>query len=233
MAQLSTVPDFAIILMQPQGLPFTRNENKDAIYVLPSKECQALHIMCTSNDFDTFAKLMDIARTNDLWHPVLGMCYPTIAPQINCDQDILDRYIRVIEIHQSVQTCYAKTVISGLSNVDREFTLCKDNGTTATFTACTLLSHIKVWDRTPEKFVPVFLCLLCHDDHRYHAYFLGGNEHIRDYVDEFMKCPGPQLCFYLLKCHFLLSDVSRFIHTVFNLEQQALCSRAKYSTKNT
>lgn len=82
-----------------------------------------------------------------------------------------------------------------------------------------------------KKSVPVFLCLLHRDDHRFHAYYPGGNDHIRDYVDEFRKCPGPYLYFYLLKRRFLLSDVSKFFRTVFNLEQQAMCSQAKYNQK--
>ena len=123
------------------------------------------------------------------------------------------------------------TVISGLTDVDREFLLHKDDGTTATITARKLLAHIKVWDPTVEKFVPVFLCLLRRDDHRYHAYFPGGNDVIKTYVDTFRQCPGPQLYFYLLKRRFLIGEVSKFIRSVFNLEQQALCSRAKYNKK--
>ena len=185
--------------------------------------------MCNAMDFDGFAKLTEIAKENDLWRPSFGMCYPTIAPLAGCDDDRLDRYVRMIDIHESVQRCYANTVISGLSNVDKEFTLRKDDGSTATISARKLLAHIKVWDPIPEKYVPVFLCLLRRDDRRFHAYFPGGNDTIQAYVDEFRKCPGPQLYFYLLKRRFLHGEASRFIRAVFNLEQQALCSRAKYS----
>lgn len=135
----------------------------------------------------------------------------------------------MVNIHESVQRCYANTVISGLLNVDKVFTLRKDDGSTATFTARQLISHIKVYDPIPRKSVPVFLCLLRRDDLRYHAYFPGGNKVIKTYVDAFRQCPGPQLYFYLLKRRFLLGDVSKFIRSVFNLEQQTLCSRAKYN----
>ena len=138
----------------------------------------------------------------------------------------------MVEIHESVQRCYANT-LSGLSDVDREFTLCKDDGTSPTINDRTLLAqHIKVWDPVSEKFVPVFLCHLCCDDQCYHAYFPGSNDTIKEYVEAFPKCPGPQLYFYLLnKCRFLHDDVSKFIRLVFNLEQQALCSCAKYNKK--
>lgn len=227
----TTIPDFAIILTQPQGLPYVAQDNSEEKYTPPSKERRSLHIMCNTMDFEGFAKLTEVAKENDLWRPSFGMCYPTIVPQSDVDDDRLERYIRMIEIHESVQHCYTNTVISGLSNVDREFTLRKDDGSTATFTARKLLSHIKVYDPIPEKFVPVFLCLLRRDDHRFHAYFPGGNQSIQTYVDEFRKCPGPQLYFYLLKRRFLHGDVSKFIRSVFNLEQQALCSRAKYNKR--
>jgi hypothetical protein len=226
-----TIPDFAIILTQPQGLPYVAQDDSNEKYTPPAKERRCLHVMCNSSDFEGFAKLTEVAKANDLWRPSFGMCYPAIVPQVDCDPDRLDRYIRMIDIHESVQRCIANTVISGLSNVDKQFTLRKDDGTTATFTARELLAHIKVWDPIPQKFVPVFLCLLRRDDHRFHAYYPGGNGNIQTYVDDFRKCPGPQLYFYLLKRRFLHGDVSKFIRSVFNLEQQALCSRAKYSKR--
>jgi hypothetical protein len=217
-----------IILTYPQGLLYIAKE--DTKYTPPSRERHCLHIMCTSSDFDEFAKLTEIAKTNDLWQPAFGMCYPTIAPQVGGNDEKLDRYIQMVEIHESVQHCYANT-LSGLSNVDREFTFRKDDGTSATINVRKLLAHIKVWDPVPEKFVPVFLCLLCCDDQRYHAYFPGGNDTIKEYVEAFRKCPGPQLYFYLLKHRFLHGDVSKFIRLVFNLELHALCSCAKYNKK--
>lgn len=223
------IPDFAITLGQPQGLPFVRNEGAVDKYIPPPKERRSLHIMCSTSDFEVLAKLTEHAKTQDLWRPSFGMCYPTIAPQIDCDEDRLERYVQMVNIHESVQRCYANTVVSGLCNVDKEFTLRKDDGNTATFTARQLLSHIKVYDPVARKTVPVFLCLLRRDDLRYHAYFPGGNEEIRAYVEAFRRCPGPQLYFYLLKRRFLLGDVSRFIRSAFNLEQQTLCSRAKYN----
>lgn len=225
-----SIPDFAVILIQPQGLPYVKMD--DAVdYNPPSRERRSLHITCASSDFEGFARLTHVAKENDLWRPLFGMCYPTIAPQVDTDPEKLDRYVRMVEIHESVQRCYTNTVISGLTNVDRDFTLRKDDGTTATFSARKLLAHIKVWDPIPERSVPVFLCLLRCNDQRYHAYLPGGNEAIQSYVDEFRKCPGPQLYFYLLKRRFLHGDVSKFIRTVFNLEQQTLCSRAKYNKK--
>ena len=223
------LPDFAIILQYPQGLPYVAKD--DADYSPPSRERRSLHIMCASSDFDGFATLTEVAKANDLWRPSFGMCYPTIAPQVGGDDEKLDRYVRMIEIHESVQQCYANTPISGLSNVDREFTLCKDDGTSATFNVRKLLTHIKVWDPVLENYIPVFLCLLRCDDRCYHAYFPGGNDVITTYVEAFRKCPGPQLYFYLLKRRFLHGDVSKFIRSVFNLEQQALCSRAKYNKR--
>jgi hypothetical protein len=191
------IPDFAVILSQPQGLPITRNDNEVDKYIPPPKEHRSLHIMCSTADFDGFAKLTEHAKTLDLWRPSFGMCYPTIAPQIDCDEDILERYVHMVSTHESVQRCYNNTVVSGLLNVDKEFTLRKDDGSTATFTARQLLSHIKVYDPIANKMVPVFLCLLRRDDLRYHAYFLGGNEDITAYVEAFRRCPGPQLYLYL------------------------------------
>lgn len=223
------IPDFAVILNYPQGLPITRTEGEEDKYIPPPKERRALHIMCSTSDFEGFAKLTEYAKEQDLWRPVFGMCYPTITPQVDADEAKLERYIQMISIHESVQRCYANTVISGLLNVDKAFTLRKDDGSSATFTARQLISHIKIYDPIPKKHVPVFLCLLRRDDLRYHAYFPGGNDVIKRYVDAFRQCPGPQLYFYLLKRRFLLGDVSKFIRSVFNLEQQALCSRAKYN----
>ena len=159
-ASTTVVPDYAIILAHPQGLQYTATDNTEEKYTPPAKERRSLHVMCNAIDFDGFAKLTKIAKENDLWRPSFGMCYPTIAPLAGCDDDCLDRYVRMIDIHESVQRCYANMVISGLSNVDKEFTLRKDDGSMATISARKLLAHIKVWDPIPEKYVPVFLCLL-------------------------------------------------------------------------
>ena len=228
-ANTITLPDFAIILTYPQGLPYVAKDDTD--YTPPSRDRRSLHVMCASSDFEGFAKLTEVAKTNDLWRPSFGMCYPTIAPQVGVNEEKLDRYVRMVEIHELVQQCYASTPISGLSNVDKEYTLRKDDGTSATFNVRKLLAHIQVWDPIPERHIPVFLCLLRCDDRRFHAYFPGGNDAISTYVEAFRKCPGPQLYFYLLKRRFLHGDVSKFIRSVFNLEQQALCSRAKYNKK--
>ena len=224
-----TLPDFAIILTYPQGIPYVAKEDND--YTPPSRHRRCLHVMCASSDFDGFAKLTEVAKSNDLWRPSFGMCYPTIAPQVGVNEEKLDRYVRMVETHESVQQCYASTPISGLSNVDQEFTLRKDDGTSACFNVRKLLAHIQVWDPIPERNIPVFLCLLRCDDRRYHAYFPGGNDVTTEYVEAFRNCPGPQIYFYLLKRRFLHGDVSRFIRSIFNLEQQALCSRAKYNRK--
>lgn len=51
------IPDFAVILSQPQGLPYVRNEGEANKYTPPPMERRSLHIMCSTSDFEGFAKL--------------------------------------------------------------------------------------------------------------------------------------------------------------------------------
>lgn len=224
------LPDFAVICMQPQGLPFVAKE-KNEKYEPPAGERRAIHIMCQATDYERLACLVSIAKGRNRWTQAFGMCYPTETPNTSSSDEELNHYVRMVESHQSIEMCYGSIPLTGLLRADDEFSLAKDDGTTALVSIKKIISVIDLFDADADSFVPVFFCVVQHDDKRFHAYYPGGNPLHRAFITEWKKCPGPQIYYFLLKRKFLPKEVSRFIRKTFSVAQQSLCAKAKYNRR--
>jgi hypothetical protein len=224
------LPDFAVITMQPQGLQYVAPV-KGEPYVPPSRNRQALHIMCAVHDYERLSALTRRAKDEGRWLQAFGLCHPTDTPEAGASLDVTEHYKRMVECHQSVQMCSASMLISGLLQANALYTLRKDDGSTAEVSVSKILSLIELYDTDQDKFCKVFLCTVLHDDKRYYAYYPGGHPLFRSYVTSFKACPGPQIYFFLIKHRFLPADVCAFIRKTFSVAQQSMCSTAKYNRR--
>lgn len=227
---LNNWPDFAIVCMQPQGLPYVAKDRNEK-YEPPARERRAIHIMCRADDYERLARLVTVAKGKGLWTQALGMCYPAETPDMSTPDEEISRYVRMVESHQSIEMCYGSIPLTGLLRADDEFRQMKDDDTTALVSVKKIISLIELFDSEQDTFVPAFFCTIQHDDKRFHAYYPGGNPLHKAFVAEWKKCPGPQIYYFLLKRKFLPKDVARFIRKTFSVSQQSLCAKAKYNRR--
>jgi hypothetical protein len=227
-------PKFAVTSEQPTGMPYEApSEGKQRAYVPPPMERRALHIMCHKNDYTRLATLTMIAKAKKMWLKELGMCYPTEAPDYTFSKTDVNKYVKMVDVHESVQMCYGTNTISGLTDPGVQSTLRRKTGEPISISVRQIMRMIT----TPRQIIngkvvpgnPVWIGVLLTDSGKYTGYYAGANKKHQQFASDFVKCPAAQIYFFLVRHGVVQRDVDKFIRSNFNLQQVRLIGQARWN----
>lgn len=227
-------PKFAVTSEQPTGMPYEPpSKGKERVYVPPPMERRALHIMCHKKDYTRLATLIMIAKAKKMWLKELGMCYPTEAPDHTFSKTDVNKYVKMVDVHESAQMSYGTNTILGLSDPGVQSLLRREIGDPISISVRQIMRMITM----PRQIIngkvvpgkPVWLGVLLTDNGKYTGYYAGANKKYQQFAADFAKCPAAQIYFFLVRHGVMQRDVDKFIRNNFNLQQVRLISQATYS----
>ena len=179
--------------------------------------------------------LLSEAKDRELWSHMFGEAAFTIKmvpPAAQGEEDKLaavrQNYIRCVQTHGSVQLSMGSTVISGLINADKRFTLRRidENGKgipAIKKSVSDVLRYEKLWG---EK---VWLCVSKGTEGTYTGYFLSVIGGIRSYIPNWSLCPAAQIFWFLLRKGCVKEDVVKMIKGCFSIAEQRKCTKSRFS----
>ena len=223
-------PDFAVICDQPGGMPFEQTPAGQRRKG-PPRERKCLTIMCATDDYERLSKLVYAAKGKGLWRKELGFCFPTETPDNTFSDPERERYVRMVETHASAQLSYGSAPIGGLRAAREDMELRRLPAADNSARPPATVSVKKVMQEMTLKTERLWICVGKTNQGRFTGYFPGGDGMTKAYVAEWLKCPGAQIYWYLIKRGFVKEDVVKFIKRCFDVTQQKLCSTSKYNTK--
>ena len=224
-------PDFAVICDQPGGMPFEQTPAGQRRKG-PPRERKCLTIMCATDDYERISKLVYAAKGKGLWRKELGFCFPTETPDNTFSDPERERYVRMVETHASAQLSYGSAPIGGLRAAREDMELRRLPAADNSARPPATVSVKKVMQEMKLKTERLWICVGKTNQGRFTGYFPGGDGMTKAYVAEWLKCPGAQIYWHLIKRGFVKADVAKFIKRCFDVTQQKLCSKSKYNTKS-
>ena len=222
-------PDFSVVSAQPEGMPWEATKPGQRRKG-PPRERKCLQIMCATNDYERLAKLVYAAKLRGEWIRTFGFCYPTEVPDNSDDytDDDKDNYVDMVLTHQSAQLSYGSATLVGLKKLDfymelRRVDAAGNEVEPETLCMQDVLQSFRYMGKR------LWICIAKTRNGRFVGYFPGSSMPTKTYIQTWLRATAAQIYWHLIKRGFNVEDVTKFVKKHFDVEQQQLCTKAKYN----
>ena len=175
--------------------------------------------------------LLAVAKTRKLWAEELGETANTIVMPLNqndeaFDPGMMERYVDIILRNGSFNLSTVAVSIPGLRNLDKEWKLTRCANQEPLVRTC---RQLLMAQKDDEAKAPLFRCIAQNQNGAYSAFHTKVVLSTQRKARKYMACPAAQLYYFLLKLGVTKPEIKRFIRGTFDIEQQKLVSRSRFS----